>query len=266
LSLTRTELKNVRALQTGKARRASGLFVAEGVRLLEEALRFRKRPRFLCYSQAAMSERAESLLDQFRRLKVELHALSATDLARLTGVETSQGLLGVFDIPPRRLPELYRPAMRNILLCENLADPGNIGTLWRSALAFGFDLMILAGSSADPYAPKTVRASVGAVFGLPVAESSYAELDPVLRAPDSRLLASSPRGKLNLPLILRSVKKQRLILAVGSEAEGLSERLLSAATDRIRIEHRPDVESLNSAIAGSILMKECFDLRVRRNS
>ena len=79
-------------------------------------------------------------------------------------------------------------------------------------------------------------------------------------------MASSPRGKLKLPLILRSIKKQRMILAVGSEAEGLSERLLEAAAERIRIEHRPDVESLNSAIAGSILMKECYDLRVRRNA
>lgn len=266
MSLTRTELKSIRALQTGKGRRADGRFIAEGVRLLEEALRFKRRPEFVCHSESAMSERAASLLDQFRRMKIPLHSLSGSDLSRLTSVETSQGLLGIFKIPERRLPQLYRPAMRNILLCENLADPGNVGTLWRSALAFGFDLIILAGSSADPYAPKTVRASVGAVFGLPIAETGYDDLDTVVKAPDTRLLASSPRGKLNLPLILRSIKKQRMILAVGAEAEGLSERLLAAASGRIRIEHRSDVESLNSAVAGSILMKECYDLRVRRNT
>jgi len=266
LSLTRAELKNVRTLQTAKGRRATGLFLAEGVRLLEEALRFDRRPEFLCYAPSVISERAQTLLDRFRRVRVTLRELSAADLGRLAGVETSQGLLGVFQIPERRLPQLWRPAFRNILLCENLADPGNVGTLWRSALAFGFELMILTGSSADPYAPKTVRSSVGAVFGLPVAETDRDEVTAMLKDGQTRVLATTPRGASSLKTVLKNIGDKPLMLMVGSEADGLSERLLASADERIRIEHRDDVESLNSAVAGSILMKECFDFRERRKS
>lgn len=256
----------MRALQTAKGRSASGLFIAEGVRLLEEALRFQRQPEFLCYAPSVISERAQALLDRFRRARVILHELSAADLGRLTGVETSQGMLGVFRIPERRLSQLWRPALRNILLCENLADPGNVGTLWRSALAFGFELMILTGSSADPYAPKTVRSSVGAVFGLPVAEADLDDVTAAFKDTETRVLATTPRGAADMAVALKKSVDKPVLLMVGSEAEGLSEGLLASAHERIRVEHRPDVESLNSAVAGSILMKECFDFRERRKS
>ena len=264
MSLTRAELKKVKSLQTKKGRRITGMFVAEGVRLLEEAQRFNRRPAAIYVSPAAVSDRGSRLAETFRSTGADLYEISNRELSQISSVETSQGLLGVFARPERRLSKLCSARTRNILVCENLSDPGNVGTLCRSALAFDFDLMVLVGQCAEPYAPKTVRSSVGAVFGLPVAEADLNELLEMMNTEDTTLVASSPHGRASLQPILRQPGTRRLVLAIGSEAEGLSESLLSAADYQVRIRHQSKVESLNSGVAGSILMKECYDLRMRR--
>ncbi len=265
MPVTRAEQKTVRTLRTKKGRKAYGLFAAEGVRLLEEAFRFKTRPEKLYCASTMISPRARTLADRFERTGVTVQNVSGSDLAQMAQTKTSQGLLAVFKRPRWKLTELRSRRLRKVLLCENLSDPGNVGTLIRSALAFDFDLVILCGDCAEPFSPKVVRSSVGAVFGLMVVTATTSEALEHLVRSDFALVAAALTGSRQMKTALPELKPGRLALAVGSEAEGLSPMLLENAQSVVRIPHSRRVESLNSAVAGAILMKECYDSRMRRN-
>ncbi|MCD6250223.1 MAG: RNA methyltransferase [candidate division Zixibacteria bacterium] len=264
MSVSRAETKKVKALQTKKGRRLAGKYIAEGVRLLEEACRLKVRPLELYYSEALLSDRGLNLVREFEKLGVVPQTAHAADLDRMAGATTPQGILAVFEIPETDLTKLHRTNLRNILIGENLSDPGNVGTLIRTAAAFDIDLVVLCGRCAEPFAPKVVRSSVGAVFGLPVAVASTDDTLDFVTRHQIRLIAAGLKGRLQLTEVLSKVKNQAVALAIGSEANGLSEELLIKADHVVRIEHSRQVESLNSAVAGAILMKECYDSRGRR--
>lgn len=260
MPLTRTELKDIQSLLTKKGRKLHGRFLAEGVRLLEEAVRHRVRPDVVYYAEALLSERAEQLLGTFRAQHVETTAIPVKQLEAMSNADTPQGVVGVFAYPPTRLDELYLAKSRRVLLCENIADPGNLGTLIRSALAFDFDLVVLAGTSAEAYAPKVVRSSAGAVFGVGIAEADTPEVLELLRRQKMLLLAADTGGEVLQKAARQRIGEAAMILAVGSESHGLSAEILAQAAWRVRIDHSRAVESLNAAVAGSILMKELYDL------
>ena len=144
-------------------------------------------------------------------------------------------------------------AMRNAIVLENVQDPGNVGTVLRTAAALGIDLVILTGECADPYNPKTVRSAMGALFRQPFAEMPLSALKAALDGWGLPLYgaALSPEA--------RDVRTLRLVpaaLAVGNEGHGLSEELLAACDEKIIIPMTPGSESLNAAVAASILMWE----------
>ena len=260
MSLTKTELKDIQSLLTKKGRKLKKKFLAEGVRLLEEAARHRMRPEAIYYSEAALSERAQILIERFRKQAVSAEPIPLRQLESLADTESTQGIVAVFREPSTALAELYRPAYRRILLCEHISDPGNLGTLIRSALAFEFGLVILTGDSAEPYSPKVVRSSAGTIFGMPVAVSESTDLLAFVAEHRMFLLAADIAGQA-AGVQLRQIRKdQSLLLAVGSESHGLSPETLASASARVRIEHAESVESLNVAVAGSILMKEVYEL------
>ncbi|HWR84251.1 MAG TPA: RNA methyltransferase [Candidatus Deferrimicrobium sp.] len=260
MALSRTELKNLKSLLTKEERRQSGLFLAEGVRLLEESLRWGFLPRQVFYAGATMSPRAEDLVRGFQSRSVRTMELSNKHLAALAETRTPQGIIGLFAMPDTRLRQLYRSTDRMVVLCENLADPGNLGTLVRSALAFGFELTVLCGRSAEPYSPKVVRASAGAIFGIRIA---VATLEEALQLAETRrllLVASDPGAAKQATLPGKLVQERGVMLAIGSEADGLSDAVKKRAEYHMRIGHRDTVESLNAAVAGSIAMKQMYDL------
>jgi len=259
LSLSRAETKNLRALQTKKGRRLTGRFIAEGVRLLEEALRFRVRPVRVYWTPSLLSERGAQLLDDFRKSGVIVTQISASELGRIAGTETSQGIIAVFNTPLVKSGELALSAQRNVLLCENISDPGNIGTLIRSAVAFAFDPVVLVGECAEPHSPKVVRASAGAIFGITVAEAAVDQIIAHARQGGFTLIAAGTEAPERMEHALSKLPGGPMMLAIGSEAEGLSEAITGAADKLVRISHSDQVESLNAAIAGSILMKQCYD-------
>ncbi|MCK4858571.1 MAG: hypothetical protein KAT58_11425, partial [candidate division Zixibacteria bacterium] len=149
MPLSKTELKNLKSLLTKKGRKKSGMFLAEGVRLLEESVRRRFLPRTVYYAPSMLSTRAEKLVGQLRGRAVETVQLSARDLRSMSDTESPQGIVGLFARPDTKLTKLYQPKHRKLVLCEDISDPGNLGTLARSSLAFGFHLMLLCGSSAE---------------------------------------------------------------------------------------------------------------------
>jgi len=262
--LTRAELKNVKFLLSKKGRRDAGQYSAEGIRLLEEAVRSKTWPEKVYYATTSLTERGQALVTEFKRRGVTVAGVSASDLERMTDAATPQGILAVFPYPSTDLTELYGGDSRNILVCENIADPGNVGTLCRSALAFGYDLVVLCGSCAEPYAPKVVRSSVGALFGLPVAVAPIDDLLALVEREQIALAVADIGGRSNFRHVCEQIKKRRLALVLCSEGAGPSDQVSRKADYLIRVRHEQKVESLNVAIAGSILMKERYDAMSRR--
>lgn len=254
------ELKHIKTLLTKKGRKAHRQFVAEGVRVLEEAIRHGARPVAVYCADSILSERGHDLADSFARAGVPVKRLSARQARGIADAATSQGILGVFAAPESTLAELCRPSIRKILLCENISDPGNMGALIRSAAAFDFRLVCLNGACAEPYSPKVIRSTAGAIFAVKVAEADTGEIRSVLREHSMKLIAADGTGESDPPELADILRTAACVLAVGSEAEGLSGDLLHTADLVVRLEHEPAVESLNAAIAGSILMKRIYDL------
>ncbi|MEA3297400.1 MAG: RNA methyltransferase, partial [candidate division Zixibacteria bacterium] len=234
LSVTKKELKDIKSLLSRKGRRGKKMFTAEGIKLLEEAARHRFWPRSVYYSPALLTDRGYKLVERFRKHRLPIAEITAKNLQFISDTRTPQGVVAVFDLPRKTLSELYRPGYRTLLLCENISDPGNLGTLARSALAFGFRLLLLVGSCADPYSPKVIRSSAGAIFALGLAPFSVDETAAFATSKGLRLIAADVKGRSNSNILRRRLKGERILLAVGSEATGLSESILQQADYRLR--------------------------------
>lgn len=258
MPLSKVELQDIRSLLTRKGRNRRQEFLAEGVRLLEEALRHRYRPTILYFSKSLLSERGEKLVEAFRRARVEGREIPARQLEAISDTKAPQGVVGRFATPQTTLEELYRPETRRLLLCENIGDPGNLGTLLRSAVAFEMELVITAGSCADLYSPKVIRSSAGAIFGIGMVHTTWSDVKRLKTSFGTALVATDLSAREPVERLRSMTKEKGIILAVGSEATGLSEELMAQADVRVRIAHSRSVESLNAAVAGSMLMRELY--------
>lgn len=264
MSIAKAELKRVKSLASAKGRRANGQFMAEGIRLLEEAVHHRFLPHRLYYSSFLLADRGENLVNALKANGVECIDIPAKDLRSIADATTPQGAVGVFPMPRMQLAELYQPRDRRVLWCENVSDPGNMGSLLRSALAFGFNLVVVTGQSADVYSPKVVRASAGSVFALRIAAAENEEVIDTARQRGGCIVATRPAGKKQDYSLKKILELPKLVLAIGGEAEGLSPEILRSADFSIAIVHSRKVESLNAAVAGSILMEKIYSDRKER--
>ncbi len=263
--LTRADSQKIRSLSTKKGRDQYGQYLAEGVRLLEEAYNFNVRPQKIVFARAVISDRGFKLIDKFRAKKIPIIEISARLLNSLSDTENNQGLLGLINIPSVKIDHKALISRRRVLLLDNISDPGNTGTLLRSALAFGFDAVFFLKNSVDPFNPKVVRSSVGAIFGLLIAVGSVDDAKQLVNISGKSLIISDLTGKNIKYLFSRKKFSKGLILAVGSEATGLSPILKKLAHFKIHINHDKKVESLNAAVAGSIIMSEIYNQLARRH-
>ncbi|MFZ5979172.1 MAG: TrmH family RNA methyltransferase [Candidatus Zixiibacteriota bacterium] len=260
MAVTKTELKKIKSLQTKKGRREHGRYLAEGTRLLEESLRHNLMPEAVYYLTEGLSGREKQLLAALEERRVPVFSVSQKQLDFASQTRSPQGLLGLFRLPESKPGELLNLDFRKLLLCEDISEPGNLGTLLRSALAFGFDQVLLCGTSADAYSPKVVRSSAGAIFGLQILKITLTELLSFVRDEKLLMIGTDINGHSDWKELTVRLKKERFILAVGSEAEGLSEQVRRHCEFLIRIDHESLVESLNAGVAGSIIMKQVYDL------
>ncbi len=254
MKLSQTEIKKIKSLATKKGRAEERQFSAEGIRLLDEALRLRQFPDIIYYSPHLLSERAIKLVEKIKSKKISAKEISPRQMTLISENKTSQGILALFSIPFENDNKLSLGNSRKILWCENISDPGNLGSLLRSALAFGFNPVVLSGSTADHFSPKVVRSSAGAVFGLKIVKNETDNILEMIEKEKVFLVASDVSGDIDINV--KNINDRKYILAVGSEASGLSFDLLKKADLRLRIRHSSKIESLNAAVAGSIIMSK----------
>ena len=174
------------------------------------------------------------------------------DLLRsLSTTETPQGVLFLCRTPDLALPE--RLTGGRYMVLDGVQDPGNLGTVWRTADAFGADGLVLVHSCADPWSPKTVRATMGACFRLPVWEADLHTLQARLDEGGVPLYATALREDTE---DLRAQDLRRCAVVIGSEGRGVSEETLALCGKTLKIPMRTRCESLNAAVAAAVVLWE----------
>ena len=247
----------VRSLQTQpQARREEKAFVVEGVRLAEEALAAGWEARLVLYSEE-ISPRGLSVVEGFIRQLAPVEHVTSQALKAAADTETPQGLLAVF--PMRELPRLEQPDF--LLILDEIRDPGNLGTILRTAEAAGVQAALLSPGSADPFAPKVVRAAMGAHFRLPLQRIDWDEMHKYLRPLVENglhiYLANSSGGKA----YTRADFCCPLALIVGGEAQGAGSEALDLAQEKVHVPMPGGAESLNAAVAAGVLLFEVLRQR-----
>jgi TrmH family RNA methyltransferase len=239
------KLKAVRALlRSRKDRQEASAFVIEGVRALSSLADGTGLAAYKLKEVWVSSDCAELAKD----FNVPVFAIAHDVMEQLSDCQTSQGILGVVEYTPE--PLAIHPEQGNYLLLDNLSDPGNLGTLIRSAVAFGFDGIFLHGDTVEVFNPKTVRATMGS---LPFSKH-WKTGDGIFQTfgkAGYQVITTVIRGGENLHQMKFGPKN---VLVIGNEARGISEAVQKCATRKLSIPISGNVESLNAAVAGSICM------------
>jgi len=250
--LTRREERLLRTLRQRRAREAEGLFVAEGLRAVEDLVASSLALHFaVAASTVEDNERGRALLDILRRRGVTVHEVGGGALRDFADTDTPQGLLVVAEIPKRGLESIVADRDPTVVLVlDAVQDPGNFGSLVRTAEALGAAGVVALPGTVDAWNPKVVRGAMGSSFRLPVVEADWAALAPWLRehriTPAAAVVGAPP---LDAPL-------PRAALVLGNEGAGVSAETLQHARLHVGIPLRGRAESLNVAAAGAILLHE----------
>ena len=234
----------VRKLNSKRSfRRGENAFAAEGPKLLAEALRWGARVETVL---AAPGVSLPELPDRTRVAELPEKLLAFT-----ADTETPQGIIFVCRGKPLAMPE--RLEGRRWLMLDGVQDPGNVGTIWRTADAFGADGLILCSGCADPWSPKTVRSTMGAVFRLPVYEGALKDAAARFAAASVPLYAAALREDTQ---DIRDVPLDQAAVIIGSEGRGVSDEALLLCQKTVKIPMRGRCESLNAAVAASVVLWE----------
>jgi TrmH family RNA methyltransferase len=250
------KIQRVRGLMARhKDRVETQSFVVEGVRLLEEALAAGTQPELVLFTQQ-VNERGQKLLKQLTAAGCEVEEILPSLMDSISGTEAPQGILAVLPFINRILPQ----ELDFVIIADGVRDPGNLGTLLRSAAAAGAQAVLLSPTCADVFAPKVVRAGMGAHFRVALAEMNWQEMREIVHSqtrPLKVFLAESGSGKPYWQADFR----QPVALLIGGEAEGASPEGQSLADEAVTIPMPGGSESLNAAVAASILIFEIIRQR-----
>lgn len=245
------KIQQVRSLLARSSeRKEQKAFVAEGVRLVEEAFHAAWPARQVFFSPD-LSERGRKVAAAYAVLGAQVEEVSPEVMQAAAGTERSQGLMAIleeYELPLPPIPDF-------LLLADGIRDPGNLGTLLRSAAAAGVQAVFLPPGTMDVFSPKVVRSGMGAHFRLPIRTVDWAFLDawrtniqPPLRIYLSEAEGGTPCWQADL--------RQPLMLVVGGEAEGAGAEALQRVDEKLSIPMPGKFESLNAGVAASILMFE----------
>lgn len=247
-------VKFVRSLREKKYRRLERKFLAEGLRLLTDARESGRLPEILLMAQG---RDAHPLLDELEALVDaaggEVIELPVDILAKVTGKENPQAVAGVFAEWETAIQRVDRRAAPIWLVVHAMRDPGNLGTMLRTADAVGAGGLILIDDCVDPFSVEAVRASMGAIFTQTLAQARWDEFIAWLRADEGQLVAASLREAVPYR---GAAYAAPCFVMVGNESRGLPEDYEMACDLRVTMPMKGRADSLNAAVAGAVLAYE----------
>jgi TrmH family RNA methyltransferase len=253
--LSKEKLKELLKLKTQKGRKTQGRFLIEGMRLCEEMANSNwEAESVLLTSSFQNSSSGKKLLQKFERRNVKTLPVKPEIIKKLSDTITPQGIIAVVKIKEFSLNELWSESSNIILALDAIRDPGNVGTLIRTADAFGIDGVILSLDTVELYNPKVIRSTMGSIFHLPIFhEVDLEKTIPQLKRQNFKIYGTDVKEGKDLDKLEYSGK---ICLLIGNEAEGLNKNLLDLSDEIIRIPIFGRAESLNASVAGGILLYE----------
>ena len=224
-------------LSSRKAREEAGLFVADGTKLLAEAVKY-----YPGLDTVILSEGIDAQVPEH----VKVIRVPEDVMASVSPMQAPQGALFLCRLPEKQ-PVAAKPGM---LVLDGIQDPGNLGTVLRTADALDVPVVLLEGC-ADPYSHKVVRSSMGAVFRTPVVVSTWTQLQAVCREAGIPIAVTALSDRAS---DIRSAALERMAVVIGSEGQGVRQEILDNADAELIIPMNPHCESLNAAVAATIVM------------
>lgn len=256
-SLTNATVKAVRALHLRKEREASGLFLAEGLKIVLEAIDLGKLPQTLMFSgEAAGHPLLRRAAQATRDTGGEVIEVTAEILEKVSRRDNPQTVVGVFRQSFRALTDIRPSSARCFVALEQVRDPGNLGTIVRTADAAGCGGVILIGDTVDPFSVEAVRATMGSIFAVPISRATRTEFLTWRAAwPGSVVgtLLSATHGYRDAPYSAPT------LILMGPEQAGLSADLAAACDVNVKIPMRGRADSLNLAVATGIMIYAVTD-------
>lgn len=258
--LTKEQLKEIKRLHESKERAEKGLFIIEGVRLMEEAVKEKVLIEQVLYTVGVEeTSRGSHLLSSLRKIDIQTYQVTEKVMESIAGTENPQGILAV----ARQLKWALKDIIKNkepVIIACGLQDPGNLGTIIRTADAGRCGGVITTQNTVDIYNPKAIRATMGSIFRLPVLKfDDLIEAVSSLKKEGYRIVATTAHAKASYLDI--DYRKPAAFL-IGQEASGLPNDILESADVKVFIPMKDGVESLNAAVSASILIYEAFRQRL----
>lgn len=251
-------IKEVRSLRDKRHRRETGLFLAEGLRILAEAREAGRLPRHLFFTTASAAHPiVDGLIAEVEAADGEAIETTADLLSKLSGKDNPQAVVGVFEQFAQPLADLDRSRSPIWLVAERLRDPGNLGTILRTGDAVGAGGLILIGACVDPFSVEAVRASMGALFTVPIAHAEWNDFLGWLRAGPGQLVGLSLDGDTSYR---EPHYAAPCFLLTGNEAQGMPPDYEAACDLRVRIPMHGKADSLNAAVATAVM---AYEVRAR---
>jgi len=244
-------VKLLRSLRDKKARRAEGLFLAEGLRILAEARDSGRLPEIVAFSpEGGQHPLAAEIIAATEAAGGDAIETSPDILAKMSGKDNPQLLLGAYRQPETSLERIDRAAAPLWIVVQALRDPGNIGTILRTGDAVGAGGLILVDDCADPYSVEAVRASMGAVFTQAVAAARWDAFLGWLRGGEGQLVGTSLRASGDY---LAAEYRRPCFLLIGNEQQGLPADYEAECDTLVKIPMAGRADSLNAAVAAAVM-------------
>ena len=242
--MTNNTIKKIQSLKRGKYRREYSQFFIEGKRLVKSALESGAKMETVYYTDAFKNEN-QALIQTIENAGLSFEQIAVKQFERISFTQSPAGIAAVCDFPDIGNPDINQ---HKWLYLYQVSDPGNMGTLFRSAAWFGFTHIALSSECVDPFNLKVIRAGMGAHFGL----SIHSNIELNLFADSHTLIGADHRGND----ISDFKSPEKFVLILGSEAHGLSKEIQEIIDQTIAIEKTGFGESLNVGVAGAILMEK----------
>ncbi len=252
-------IKEVKSLYRKKERKKLSLFIVEGVKIVEEIIDRGYTYKNIIYTDYLLENKdGRRLMDKIENLE-GLVRVPEHVFKEIADTESPQGILALVDFQLNRIDDLYQSQNKFLLYLDRLQDPGNMGTIIRTADAFNIDGIIISEGSVDPYNPKVARASMGSIFRVPLyfIGDGLEELR-TFKEKKFRIYSSSLEDSMDIAHV---DFKSNSIVVIGNEARGIREDIYELSDQLIKIPMPGDSESLNAGVAASIIMYQAMSQR-----
>ena len=250
-AFSNSTVKLLRSLRDKKARRAEGLFLAEGLRILTEARDSGRLPEIVAFSaEGARHPLAAEIIAATEAAGGDAVETTPDILSKMSGKDNPQMLLGAYRQPATSLEAIDRSKSPLWIVAQALRDPGNIGTILRTGDAVGAGGLVLIDDSADPFSVEAVRASMGALFTQDIATARWEEFRPWLRGGQGQLVGTSLRATHDY---LEAEYREPCFLLIGNEQQGLPADYEAECDLLVKIPMAGRADSLNAAMATAVM-------------